>query len=96
MNPGASITPPPKFIGNHYFCDTGAIKARRCIFYEEDPLWDGSGCKGENECCSFNNPPWFYRKLFAPTQEPIIMKVRLDEDPQNEDLAIELIDIYVQ
>ena len=97
MNPDdSSIAPPPKFIGNHYFCDTGAVMAQRGKFYEENPLWDGYGCKGDNKCCLFNHPPWFYRKLLARTEEPIIMKVRLDEGPMNEDVAIELIHIYVQ
>ena len=91
-----NIAPPPEFIGNHYFCDTGTVTASAGKFYENNPLWDGSGCKGKNECCSFNNPPWFYRKLLDPTEEPILMKVRLDERPHNEDLAIEIIDIYVQ
>ena len=48
-----------------------------------------------NKCCSFNyHPQWFYRKLLAPTEEPIIMKAWLDEHSQNEELA-KGTDIYV-
>ena len=96
MNSSDNIASPPDFIGNNYFCDTGAVNAYFGKFFRDNPLWDGSGCKGDNECCSFNSPPWFYKKLLAPTEEPIVMKVRLNEEPANEDLAIELIDIYVQ
>ena len=96
MNSSDNIASPPNFIGNNYFCDTGTVTAHIGKFYRDNPLWDGSGCKGDNECCSFNSPPWFYKKLLAPTKEPIVMKVRLDEGPENEDLAIELVDIYVQ
>ena len=50
-----------------------------------------SRLQGCDEC-----PPWFHRKLQAPTMEPIVITVRLDESASNEYLAIEVIDIYVQ
>ena len=92
------INGPPPFIGNHYFCENvqAAISGNAYVFVLENPLWDGAGCRGVSECCSFNSPPWFHRKLQEPTMEPIVMTVRLDEPAHNEDLAIEVIDIYVQ
>ena len=92
------INDPPPFIGNHYFCETvqAATSGNSYVFVLENPLWDGAGCRGVSECCSFNSPPWFHRKLQEPTMEPIVMTVRLDEPAHNEDLAIEVIDIYVQ
>ena len=57
INPGDNNNPPPpEFIKKSLF-----MTARDGIY----PLWDGSGCKGENECC---NPPQFYRNRLAPTE----------------------------
>ena len=60
-NLSSSATPPPEYVGDDYFCDTGSA-GRFLIgnFYSNDPLWDGAGCGPLNACCSFNNPPWFY------------------------------------
>ncbi len=34
------------------------------LFHGNDPLAvDGAGCGPLNTCCSFNNPPWFYKKV---------------------------------
>ena len=91
-----NIPKPPSFVGNHYFCDTGISQFSRGTLHSQDLLWDGQGCNRWNQCCSFNNPPWFYRELPGLTREPITMVVNLDEQPSNEDLAIERVDLYVQ
>ena len=96
INPtDSNIKKPPQFIGKNYFCDTATFKAKDDTFYDENPLWDGRGCMGRNMCCSFNSPPWFHRKLPSPTSDPIIMRIRLNRSPYNEDIAIEMIDINV-
>lgn len=92
INPNdTSIPVAPPFIGSHYFCDTAPRKAntRKPLFYADDPLWDGAGCEGDNACCTFNNPPWFYRELLTPTTEAIKLQVKLNEANNNEDIAIE-------
>ncbi len=66
------------------------------FFYGADPLWDGAGCGPTNTCCTFNNPPWFYKELLEPTMDDIEMRVCQSEGSSNEDIAIEMIDIYVQ
>ncbi len=66
------------------------------VLYSNDPLWDGDGCGGTNRCCSFNNPPWFYRKLPQATTDDVEMRVCRSGDASGEDIAIEIIDIYVQ
>ena len=45
-NLASSATPPPDFVGNDYFCDTGSAEHFQHIFYGDidDPLWDGAGC----------------------------------------------------
>ena len=97
-NRAAQATPPPAFVGNDYFCDTGSEERRQLIFYGDDPLWDGAGCGPLNTCCSFNTPPWFYKQLPRPTTDNIEMRVCTDtnSDDTNENVAIEIIDMYVQ
>ena len=98
INPRNSRIPKlPATLSNHYFCDTASNEpSEQGKFYSQNQLWDGSGCQGKNQCCSMNTPPWFYRKLSISTTEPIVMKVSLNDPPMIEDLAIEMIDIYVQ
>ena len=95
-NPGAA---PPPFVGDDYFCEAGVeehLESNTSTLYSNDPLWDGRGCTGTNLCCSFNNPPWFYKQLPQPTTDNIEMRVCKDENVSNEDVAIEIVDIYVQ
>ena len=90
-------TLPPAFVGNDYFCDTGASgEYQNGVFYGDDPLWDGAGCGPGNRCCSFNTPPWFYKQLPQPTTDNIEMSVCRNEDTSNEDVAIELVEIYIK
>jgi hypothetical protein len=89
---------PPSFVGTDYFCETGNNEVHRSmiqILYP-DPLWDGTGCGPQSTCCTFNNPPWFYKQLPQPTTDDIEMRVCTDELRMNEDIAIESVDIYIQ
>jgi len=49
--------PPPAFVGNDYYCESGNVGAHDVLYYLSDPLWDGtvvlvmdvvhkSGCHG--------------------------------------------------
>ena len=87
---------PPSFVGNDYFCDTGSRETYTSRFYVEDPLWDGAGCGPWSTCCSYNNPPWFYKQLPRPTTDGIEMRVCRNQDANNEDVAIEIVDVYIQ
>ena len=88
---------PPMFVGTNYFCDTGSESASiDTNTFFQDPLWDGAGCGGQSTCCTFNNPPWFYRPLQRPTTDNIVMRVCRNEMSDSEDIAIETIEIYVQ
>ena len=90
----------PESIGSHYFCDTAAHAIIQPELFEKfftnNTLWDGAGCGPQNACCSFNNPPWFYRELPNITNDDIEMRVCRDEDRSIEDVAVEVVDIYVQ
>ena len=88
---------PPFYVGNDYFCDTGASGTFiNGDFVYSDPLWDGAGCGPQNLCCSFNNPPWFYKALPGETSSGITMRVCTDEGVNNEDVAIVIVELYVQ
>ena len=85
----------PSFVGQDYFCDTGSREAWSHTFYPNDPLWDGQGCEGNSTCCEFNNPPWFCRQLPQPTTDDIELRLCGDEPTDNEDILLELVEIYV-
>ena len=93
----ASITVPP-FIGSDYFCDAGTDQwIDNSVFYpEDDPLWDGQGCPSTSTCCQFNSPPWFCRTLPEPTIEDIELRLMADQGYNNEDVPLQLIEIFIQ
>ena len=90
-----ATTPSPTFVGNDYFCDTGSADHFQVIFYGDDPLWDGAGCGPNNDCCDFNNPPWFRKQLPSTTTDNIQMRLCREGFP-DEDTPVEIIEIYVQ
>ena len=77
---------PPQSIGDNYYCDTTS----------NDPLWDGQQCEGT--CCTgTNSPPWFSVQLPALTTDAAIeVSICCDEDTDDEDVPVELIEIFVQ
>ena len=87
----------PPYIGSDYFCDTaseGAAHNHR--FYPDDPLWDGEGCGPLNTCCSFNNPPWFMKELSSSTTDDIEMRLCANQGRSNEDITVEIVELYVR
>ena len=78
----------------------GSVKGANTIagiLLPDDPLWDGAGCyKAGNTCCSFNNPPWFYKQLPSSATDNIEMRVCRDSGNDNEDVAIEIVEVYIQ
>ncbi len=87
----------PPFIGNDYFCDTGSRNwFQYHTLYTDDPLWDGQGCGPTSSCCQFNSPPWFCKELPQPTTDNMEVRVCRDQGRSNEDILVELIELYVQ
>ena len=88
----------PEFIRNDYFCDTGHhyTSDPQQIYYVNDPLWDGAGCREGNDCCEFNSPPWFCKDLPTSTSDNIELYSCGNQDLDNEDTPIEMVEIYVQ
>jgi len=86
----------PPFIGNDYFCETGSRTRVGAIFYRNDPLWDGEGCGSVSTCCSNTTAPWFCKTLPRATRENVEIRLCGDEDTGNENIPIQLIELYVQ
>ena len=88
----------PPFIGNDWFCEAGAFNNwQRNTIYSDNPLWDGTGCRGpQSTCCTFSNPPWFCKDLPSPTRENIELRACGDSNQDDEDVLVSLFEIYVQ
>jgi len=86
----------PSFIGNNYFCATAAEALDDSGFHADDPLWDGKGCGSTNTCCGFNNPPWFCTTLPSSTTDDIEVRICTDLASSNENVIVDLVDIYVK
>ena len=93
-NSNTARTHPPEYVGNDYFCDT---RFRESGVDKDLVLWQGTDCTSSNACCSFNNPPWFYKQLPQPTTDGIEMRVcRDDRGTINEDIYIQIAEVYIQ
>ena len=94
-HPNAANFQIPPFVGNDYFCDTGAdTNPSGTDFFPDDPLWDGEGCGPTSTCCELNNPPWFCKQLPAPTSDDI--EVRLCASNPSINDAIEQLELYIK
>ena len=68
----------PDFVGDDYYCDTGAGTAAISStsgIYDTNPLWDGEGCLDPSTCCDDPNLPWFCKQLDASTNERIEIRI---------------------
>ena len=81
-----SIYTTPSFVGDDYTCES---------YTSTDPVWDGEGCIEEDEpCCQRPSVPIFCKELPEPTTDDI--EVRLCTDEENEQVAVEIIELYIQ
>lgn len=90
---------PPSFVGQNYFCETGQTQWNGSpgVFWSNgDPLWDGLGCGPTSTCCSFNSPPWFNVQLPSPTTDYIEVRICLSESIPQDDVPVQLIELYVK
>ena len=90
----------PPFVGNDYFCESGVNKPwdgnRHFTFHPNDTLWDGEDCLPSSTCCSQYNPPYFTKQLPTPTTDDIEARICLFHSLQNANIAVELVELYVQ
>ena len=96
-SPGAG-TQPPSFVGSDYYCESGLNSSPwTATVYSDDPLWDGEGCGGnEAPCCSPPDLPWFCKELPEPASDDLEVHICTDEHLTNEDVPVEVIELYVQ
>ena len=86
------------FIGNDYFCESGAPSTPNSPYqlYTDDPLWDGEGCRSyEGPCCNAPGIPWFHN-VNPPTTDYIELRVCSRDSTSNRDTPISLYEIYVK
>ena len=93
--------PSPPFVGNDYFCESVATPSNwrvpsRYRSYPNAILWDGQVCEGGGSCCRLNNPPWFTKNLTTPTTDGIELRLCLVYASTSSNVALELLELYVQ
>ena len=89
-------TPPPAFVGNNYFCESGSNNRPVKQWYFDDHLWDSMGCNGRDRPCCNRGGPWFTTTLRENVSDDI--EVRWCRYPPNtyiEDIAVDELEIYV-
>jgi len=88
---------PPSFVGTNYYCESGNTgKYSLSQYYTEDPLWDGSGCLANNNCCANTDQPWFFRQMVTKAQDDIEARICTNENFANEAVLVEQMQLYVQ
>ena len=98
-NTGAdgSRNPASTFIGSHYYCESGnPMYEKSDTLHADDPLWDGQQCNGpEGPCCPANSTmPWFYRSFDTHTNDDI--ELRVCNIHQNDNLPLDIIELYIK
>ena len=95
-----NTSPSPPFVGNDYFCESTITEStwlrNQQNFQPNATLWDGQICEGGGTCCQFNNPPWFTKNLANSTTEDIELRLCLWDSSRSSNIALELLELYVQ
>ena len=85
---------PPDFVGQNYFCESGATDPGGTTgFHGDDLLWDGKDCAVE-VCCTRAGPPYFHSYLPQPTTADIDARLMLVFS--DIDVSITHIELYVR
>ena len=91
-NNGGDTSTIPPYVGNDYYCEAESNGAGT-----NDPLWDGQQCGGdEGPCCTIPSLPWFSRNMLNSTNDDIMIRVCHDEDSSNENIGLDLAEIYIR
>ena len=85
----------PSFIGNDYYCDSGVESGPVGGTFYTTPLWTGEGCSLPNFCCSYSGMPWFCKTLPVPTTDYIEIRNCHNNPVGDEDVALQLIELYI-
>ena len=92
--PGGEIPfPPPSFIGDDYYCETGFQPSVQNRIAWEDPLWDGKGCTHQvDRCCERYG--WFH-KTVPSSADHIELRWCVDQPLSNENIFVDLAEVWV-
>ena len=91
--------PPPLFVGSDYYCESGTLGPYYDLLelYSSDVLWDRQQCGGnESTCCNSTDLPWFCKTFPNPISENLEVRICTDEGRDNENVAIESFELYIQ
>ena len=90
--------PPPSYVGSDYYCESGNPNfAADPIFHADDPLWDGELCRDADvDCCTSDSLPWFTKTLIETVSDHIEVRLCQDEAITNEDVPVDIIEIFVR
>ena len=96
---GGASAAVPSFVGGDYFCET-ANHVNSWTYgtpFYDHPLWAGRQCGTDrnDQCCSFNNPPWFCKELPLPTTDDIELR-QCNGYSQSSETPFEIVEIYVK
>ena len=77
----------PFFVGQDYFCDSDEMHG-----------WKHLGWNGLPNILFlyFELPPWFNTRLPSATTDHIEVRICFDEDINNENVSIQLLEMYIQ
>ena len=102
---GISFNTTPPFVGNDYYCESGAPNNTFYpfdILFINDPLWDGKQCNSdEAPCCTTPNMPWFIKTLNDTVSDDIQLRVCGIGCANNScnlyyDTPLDLIELYIK
>ena len=92
----------PPFVGEDYFCESGYVhpgyfsQALAYTFHSNDTIWDGRDCHSTSTCCSLHNPPYFTKTLNQTTTDDLELRMCLYNGASYDDIAVELVELYVK
>ena len=91
--------PPPLLVGSDYYCESGNVGPdwNHTEFYYSDVLWDRQQCRGnESTCCNASYLPWFCKTFPTPISEDLEVRICTDQGLDDENVAIESFELYIQ
>ena len=85
---------PSSFVGNDYYCESGAHTSPSRQWYTYNPLWDNKGCYSGSKCCNPSHAPWFRKFLNVEATSDIDVRW-CHPGGSSDKTGIELLEIYV-
>ena len=88
--------PPPSFVGEKYFCESGVSGAwAYSQWFLDDPLWDSKGCPTGSNCCK-RGGPWFITSEQEEVSDDIEVRVcMLEQGSASDDFGVAELEIYI-